>query len=146
MGLRIRLDALEQRKISCPCWESNHAFLVIQPVLYHLCVGFAWWQTLPTVEDNSRRRSFALKYWCLCYNATWCHTQKSSLCTHHYENHNSCIPLGYIMGHTVVQLVEALCYKQRGRGFDSRWGRWLNLVKRMFGPERDEVTGLEKTT
>ena len=26
------------------------------------------------------------------------------------------------LGHAVVQLVEALCYKPEGRGFDSRWG------------------------
>jgi len=25
------------------------------------------------------------------------------------------------MGHAVAQLVEALCYKPEGRGFDSRW-------------------------
>ena len=24
-------------------------------------------------------------------------------------------------GHAVAQLVEALCYKSEGRGFDSRW-------------------------
>jgi hypothetical protein len=28
------------------------------------------------------------------------------------------------MGHAVAWLVEALCYKPEGRGFDSRWGRW----------------------
>jgi len=27
-------------------------------------------------------------------------------------------------GHKVVQLVEALCYNQEGRGFDSRWCHW----------------------
>jgi len=26
--------------------------------------------------------------------------------------------------HVVVQLVEALCYKQEGRGFDFRWCHW----------------------
>jgi len=29
-----------------------------------------------------------------------------------------------ITGHAVVQLVEALCYKLEGSGFDSRWCRW----------------------
>jgi hypothetical protein len=28
------------------------------------------------------------------------------------------------MGYAVAQLVEALCYKPEGRGFDSRWCRW----------------------
>jgi hypothetical protein len=27
-------------------------------------------------------------------------------------------------GRAVVQLVEALCYKPEGRGFDSRWCHW----------------------
>jgi hypothetical protein len=27
-------------------------------------------------------------------------------------------------GHAVAQLVEALCYKPKGRGFDSRWCHW----------------------
>jgi len=26
--------------------------------------------------------------------------------------------------HAVAQLVEALCYKSEGRGFDSRWCHW----------------------
>jgi len=26
--------------------------------------------------------------------------------------------------HAVAQLVEALCYKSEGRGFDSRWFHW----------------------
>ena len=29
-----------------------------------------------------------------------------------------------ILGHAVVQLVEALRYKSEGRGFDSRWCHW----------------------
>jgi hypothetical protein len=28
------------------------------------------------------------------------------------------------VGHAVAQLVEALCYKPNGRGFDSRWCHW----------------------
>jgi hypothetical protein len=30
-----------------------------------------------------------------------------------------------ILGHAVAQLVEALCYKPEGRGFDSRSGHWI---------------------
>jgi hypothetical protein len=30
-------------------------------------------------------------------------------------------PAFYKTGHAVLQLVEALCYKPEGRGFDSRW-------------------------
>jgi hypothetical protein len=30
-----------------------------------------------------------------------------------------------LWGHTATQLVEALCYKPEGRGFDSRWGHWI---------------------
>jgi len=29
-----------------------------------------------------------------------------------------------LMGHAVAQLVEPLCYKPEGRGFDSRWYHW----------------------
>jgi hypothetical protein len=29
-----------------------------------------------------------------------------------------------VVGHAVAQLVEALCYKPEGRGFDSRWCYW----------------------
>ena len=36
---------------------------------------------------------------------------------------NNCKP-GYYMGYAVAQLVEALRYKQEGRGFDSRWSHW----------------------
>jgi hypothetical protein len=28
------------------------------------------------------------------------------------------------MGHAVAQLVEAMRYKPKGRGFDSRWCHW----------------------
>jgi len=28
-------------------------------------------------------------------------------------------------GHAVAQLLEALCYKPEGRGFDSRWRHWI---------------------
>jgi hypothetical protein len=28
------------------------------------------------------------------------------------------------LGYAVAQLVEALCYKPEGAGFDSRWGHW----------------------
>jgi hypothetical protein len=30
------------------------------------------------------------------------------------------------MGHTVVQLVEALCHKPEGREFNSRWCHWIS--------------------
>jgi len=30
-----------------------------------------------------------------------------------------------LRGHAVAQLVEALCYKSEGRGFDSRWCHWI---------------------
>ena len=30
----------------------------------------------------------------------------------------------YCGGHAVAQLVDALCYKPEGRGFDSRWCHW----------------------
>jgi hypothetical protein len=29
-----------------------------------------------------------------------------------------------VVGHAVVQSVEALCYNPEGRGFDSYWGHW----------------------
>jgi hypothetical protein len=33
--------------------------------------------------------------------------------------------LQVLLRHAVAQMVEALCYKPKGRGFDSRWGRWI---------------------
>jgi hypothetical protein len=35
--------------------------------------------------------------------------------------------LFYILRGSIV--VKALCYKPEGRGFDSRWGEFLNLLK-----------------
>ena len=32
--------------------------------------------------------------------------------------------LEYLKGHAMAQLVVAVCYKQEGRGFDSRWCYW----------------------
>ena len=32
------------------------------------------------------------------------------------------------MGHAVAQLVEALRYKPKGRGFDSRWYNWSFFI------------------
>jgi len=43
----------------------------------------------------------ALSFTSMCYNSTLC-----------------------IVGHAVAQLVEPLCYKPEGRGFDSRWCHW----------------------
>jgi hypothetical protein len=37
---------------------------------------------------------------------------------HHPDSYNA------VWGDAVVQLVEALHYKQEGRGFDSRWCHW----------------------
>jgi hypothetical protein len=33
--------------------------------------------------------------------------------------------LEVIWGHAVAKLIEALCYKPVGRGFDSRWGHYI---------------------
>ena len=43
----------------------------------------------------------------------------------------------YLVGHAVAQLVEALCYKPEGRGFDSRWCYWIFSLTQSFrhGPE-----------
>ena len=38
-------------------------------------------------------------------------------------------------------VVKALRYKPAGRGFDSRWCHWNFVLRRVFGPKRDEVTG-----
>jgi hypothetical protein len=37
-------------------------------------------------------------------------------------------------GHAVAQLVEALCYKPEGRGFDSRWYHWNFSLTYSFRP------------
>jgi len=38
------------------------------------------------------------------------------------------------MGHAVTQYFEALRYKSKGRGFDSRWCHWNFLLTKTFGP------------
>jgi len=42
---------------------------------------------------------------------------------HTYSSHNKS-GIRNEWGHAVAQLVEALCYKSEGRGFDSRWCHW----------------------
>ena len=32
------------------------------------------------------------------------------------------------MGHAVAQLIEALLYKPEGRGFDSRWCHFIDII------------------
>ena len=52
--------------------------------------------------------------------STWCY-DVTEMPIHLLQNS------GYyrrIMGHTVVQMVEALCYKPEGCGLDSQWCHW----------------------
>jgi len=35
-GQTASLNILVKRKISCPFWESNHTFLIVQPFVYSL--------------------------------------------------------------------------------------------------------------
>jgi hypothetical protein len=42
--------------------------------------------------------------------------------------------LGWTSLYAVAQLVEAQSYKPEGRGFDSRWGHWLNPSGRTMAP------------
>ena len=39
-------------------------------------------------------------------------------------NHGNCAALLLVLVHVVVQLVEVLCYKQEGHGFDLGWCHW----------------------
>jgi hypothetical protein len=59
-------------------------------------------------------------------------------CTISYEN--IIIPSGY----AVAQLVEALRYKRKGHGFDSRWSHWnfsVTLsIRSHFGPGVDSAS------
>ena len=41
------------------------------------------------------------------------------------------------VGYAVGQLVEALCYKPEGRGFDSRWCHWNFSLTQSFQPHCD---------
>jgi len=46
-------------------------------------------------------------------------------------------------GQAVAQLVEALCKKPEGRGFDSRWCHWnfsLTSFLPHYGPESDSAS------
>jgi hypothetical protein len=46
-------------------------------------------------------------------------------------------------GHAIAQLVEALCYKSEGRGFDSRWCHWnfsLTSFWPHYGPGVDSAS------
>ena len=42
-----------------------------------------------------------------------------------------------VVGHTVAQLVGALCYKPEGRGFDSRWCLWNCSLTQSIWPHKD---------
>ena len=39
-----------------------------------------------------------------------------------------CLPVIIIREHAVAQLVEALHYKPEGRGFDSRWCHFIDII------------------
>ena len=39
-----------------------------------------------------------------------------------------------LLGHVVAQLVEALCYKLKGRGFDSHWCHWNFSLAQFYQP------------
>jgi len=46
----------------------------------------------------------------------------------------------HYLGYSVAHLVEALCYKPEGRGFDSRWGHWdfsMTSFRPRYGPGVD---------
>ena len=47
-------------------------------------------------------------------------------------------------GHVVAQLVEALCYKPKGRRFNSRWCHWIFSLTQSFlshcGPGVDSAS------
>ena len=57
-----------------------------------------------------------------------------------------------VRGNAVAQMVEALCYKPKGRGFDSRWFLWNFSLAKSFrphygpavdsAPNRNEVPGI----
>jgi hypothetical protein len=42
--------------------------------------------------------------------------------------------LPMFQGHVVTQLVEALCYKLEGNGFDTRWCCWNFSLTKSFRP------------
>jgi len=53
---------------------------------------------------------------CLYRNAQWLlYKETITVYCYSYVKHK------YIAGHAVAQLLEALCYKLKGRGFDSQW-------------------------
>jgi len=45
--------------------------------------------------------------------------------------------VGTALGYAGVQLVEALCYKPEGRGFDPRWCHWDFSMDLPFQPHYD---------
>jgi hypothetical protein len=46
----------------------------------------------------------------------------------HYQNCLISNSIGHILGACGSVVVKALCYKPEGRGFDSLWGEFLNLL------------------
>ena len=66
--------------------------------------------------------SFGLQYW--------------SLSLQHYHQITSTIfvKLSLYVGHVVAQLAEALHYKPKGRGFESRWCHWNFSLTYSFRP------------
>jgi hypothetical protein len=53
-----------------------------------------------------------------------------------------CYVLSTFWGHGVAKLVQALCYKPEGPGFDSRWGYWIFQLQ--YGPGVSLVSNTNK--
>ena len=72
-------------------------------------------------EIDSRKRA---RFFC-------CAKRPNRICGSHKKYHD---PLSPKMGQPVAQFVEALRYKPKGRGFDSRWCHWNVSLTYSFRP------------
>jgi hypothetical protein len=67
VGSRTRLDTLNKRKNSCPCQESNHDSLTIQPIANHH-TNRAIWTHITIIESiiKSFKLKFTRMHACVC--------------------------------------------------------------------------------
>ena len=99
-----------------------------KPSVIHWCICYRHieWSHSIMLENSELTETVLVKTWDSKIPVhTWnCHkvTHVLKVCTKH---DTFSFLLVFTSGHAVVQLVEVLCYKPQGHGFDSVWCHWI---------------------
>ena len=90
------------------------------------------------IKGSNKRWQYAKEIICLLF---WCHTYVKGVTCHTFKQIYRRFPdtVFPVKGHAVAQLVEALCYKPEGHGFDSRWCHWNFSLTSSFHPHYGPV-------